>query len=145
MMMKSHCGEIYRTSRSRYSSPGRGKPVRADFSPVADDNRIQARRTLLTLAVAVLVFLACSGFIYFKCLISAAQIEISNLQTQIEKARSENSRLEAIHTEAIDLNAIRLSAQELGMGYPSSEQIRYINSSALDTGGESATSLQKNE
>lgn len=145
MMMKSHCNEIYQTSRARCGSPGRERPVRSDPEPVVCDNRTQARRTLLTLAVAALVFLACTGFIYFKCLISATQIEISNLQTQIEKARSENSRLEAIHTNAIDLDTIRLSAQELGMGYPSSEQIRYIDSAVLDSGGEDATSLQNNE
>ncbi|NLG37574.1 MAG: hypothetical protein GX549_06115, partial [Clostridiales bacterium] len=108
------------------------------------ERRAQAMRTLATLAVAVVVFLACTGIIYFKCMISAAQIEIGKLQAEIRKAESEYSRLEAIHTEAVDLNNIRLSAQQLGMGYPQSGQIRTIASTSVDASEGDSTSLQTN-
>lgn len=141
MMMKAENNEIYRASRTRY--PARNaRPVRQEphHDPEAG---AQARRTLLTLAVAVVVFLACTGLIYFKCLISATQIEICRLQDEIDSARNENSRLEAVHTEAVNLDAIRLSAQELGMGYPQDGQIRYLDSAqSLDSGEGEDTSLQ---
>lgn len=98
----------------------------------------------MTLAVAVVVFLACTGLIYFKCLISATQMEINRLQNEIDKAKSENSRLEAVHTEAINLDTIRLSAQELGMGYPQNDQIRYFSVQSESLEDEASTSLQTN-
>jgi hypothetical protein len=44
----------------------------------------------------------------------------------------------------VDLDTIRLSAQQLGMGYPQSGQIRMIAATSMDTGEGDSTSLQTN-
>jgi cell division protein FtsL len=154
---RSRPTSVYRAADSsgRYTSAEEPYPARRSWDGTQArwheidpaeraEGSTQAMRTLATLAVAVVVFLACTGIIYFKCMISAAQIEIGKLQAEIRKAESEYSRLEAIHTEAVDLNNIRLSAQQLGMGYPQSGQIRTIASTSVDASEGDSTSLQTN-
>lgn len=117
-----------------FATPRRGTAPRTRSNlKVVPEPRAKARSeahplrsALAVLSVIVLVFGICAGVIYFKCLISAAQLQINSIQQDIEALNNENSRLRAISAEAVNPNTIRLEAQKLGMGYPDSDQIRYV-------------------
>ena len=89
-----------------------------------------ARAAIVTVAVAMLVFLTLIGLIYVKYSVMAMQLQINQLQNSIEDKAQQASRLEARIHEMENVAVIREKAEALGMGYPDAEHVLWVDLSS---------------
>ncbi len=116
-------------------------PVSAPHSVEREESRIQNRRqqkaeaqiqlgwayvVVVALSVA-LALAACIGYLYLKAEVASTTKSISSLESQIQELTVENNDALARLEASVDLTAIRTQALELGMNYPTEEQIIYYS------------------
>ena len=96
-------------------APQAGKTSRPGFA------RFASRLALVVVVIAVL------GFIVFaQSMVTALQVDIRVLKSDIELEQSQQSRItEKIHTQN-NINRIMTEAEALGMGYPDADSILYV-------------------
>jgi cell division protein FtsL len=84
--------------------------------------------------VAIIIFSACAGMLYFKSIISKMQLGINDINSEVRIVEQENSRLKADKINAIDIDSIKISATKMGMSLPQSNQVEYVNTLDSDEG-----------
>jgi cell division protein FtsL len=129
----------YRTSTSfDYNDYGRREDydrqtdARAAVKKAADRRAVMARRVLV-MFVAVLAAGVCIGLLYVKAQIYMAQRDINTTQAAIHTADKLNSVLQEQYSEAMDVNKLMDRAKLLGMGYPTGDQVLYVDLAGTGT------------
>ncbi len=79
----------------------------------------------LTFATAI-CFLVCLTFIHLQSDISTHMAEISSMETAISNQRAENDLNESRIETGMTLSEVKERADEMGLVYPSTAQIRYF-------------------
>jgi len=93
----------------------------------AAHRRVVMARRAVVMVVAVMSAVVCIGLLYVKAQIFMAQRDINTTQASINKVERLNSVLSEQYSETMDINTIMDRASKLGMGYPSANQVLYVN------------------
>lgn len=94
------------------------KAVKASGIPTAVKIKVISRILLVT-ALALLMIARFAA-------VSIANVTLENTKLEIEKQKSKNSDLESILAGTMQLDTIQDKAMALGMAFPSSEQMVYV-------------------
>lgn len=86
-------------------------------------------RRVAVMMVAVLIATICIGMLYVKAQVFMAQRHVNQTRNAISEAKRINSVLTEQYNQATNINMIKDKAGKLGMGYPSAEQILYVQAS----------------
>lgn len=91
------------------------------------------RGHIVFLTAATLVCcIVCGLFIYLQSNITTRMSSITSLETQLNSVKSDNASAENRLETVMTLDEIREKADELGMVYPSSDQIQYYSVESSD-------------
>ena len=85
----------------------------------------------LTIAAAI-CFFVCMIFIHLQSDITAHMSEITALEAEVSDQKSDNDAAENRLETTMTLDEVKLRAEELGLIYPSSEQIQYYSVESSD-------------
>ncbi len=81
-------------------------------------------------AAAVAVVLLCANYLQIQSGITSSQKSISQLESQLQSLRTDNSALENRISTLVDLDYIyQVATEELGMTYASDDQVIYYDKS----------------
>lgn len=105
---------------------GEQTDARAAARAAAHRQTVMARRVVV-MVVTVIAAAVCIGLLYVKAQVYMVQRDINNTQKQIDQVERQNSILQEQYNEAMDINTIMDKATQLGMGYPSTDQVLYVN------------------
>ncbi len=78
-------------------------------------------------AAAAICFFVCMLFIHLQSDITAHMSAIATLETEVSDQKSDNDAAENRLETTMTLDEVRLRAEELGLVYPSAEQIQYYS------------------
>lgn len=81
--------------------------------------------TVFLAVVTVVCCLFCAAYVNLKADITSQLSEIAELESQISDQKEENAAAEKLLQTSMTLEEIRTRASELGMVYPSSDQVYY--------------------
>ncbi len=85
---------------------------------------------ILVAAAATFLLLACISLLSVHSDITSSQRSIQKAEEQLQKLRAENNAKEIYLNKSIDLNEVyRIATEELGMVYPSADQVIYYDRS----------------
>ncbi len=76
-------------------------------------------------AATVVCFAVCIMFIHVQADITARMADIASLETQISEVKADNTAAEKRLETTMNLDQVKAAAAEMGLAYPSGEQIQY--------------------
>ena len=92
--------------------------------------RVGAGFVIFFAVTAILLIASCFLLIYTNSEVMTSQKKVVSMQSELQKTRADNDAMEIFLNKSIDLSAIyKRATSELGMVYPSNEQIIFYKRS----------------
>lgn len=136
-MAQKRAGNIYRTQGA--AAYDVRKHTEQDNLPSEKKDSVQVKRVRATMhispfavfglvATAFMAMLVIFGYVR----LYEASAAITSMENEISTLQDEQDKLQSVYEDKFDLTAVEQQATELGMVYPKSSQVVYVNLSGTD-------------
>lgn len=118
-------------TRQNYDSPAKAaeiiaEPVRETKVAFVAEKRTDAVKLLKNIAFFAIMFAICSFVLTRYAMISSKNLENQKIAENIDNMETQVELLDVSINEARDLAMLQKRAEELGLGFAETEQVRYI-------------------
>ena len=137
-MAQKRAGNIYRTQGAAAYDVRKQREHRAEL-PKEQKAPVRVKRVRATMRVSPFAVFGLVAAAFMAVLVIfgyvrlyEASAAITSMENEISTLQSEQAKLQSVYEDKFDLTAVEEQATELGMVYPKSSQVVYVNLSGMD-------------